>query len=47
MRASAVPDDCVIMISVADVRPLNRSKFTRTQAQMDYKDLYSEHALIN
>jgi hypothetical protein len=27
MRASAVLDDCVIMLSVADVRTLNRSIF--------------------
>jgi hypothetical protein len=36
----AVSDNCVIMLSVADVRPLNRS-----QGQRDYQDTYSEHAL--
>ena len=29
------------------VRPLNRSTFTRPQGQMDYQDVYSEHALTN
>ena len=29
MRESAVPDDIVIMLSTADLRPLNRSTFTR------------------
>ena len=44
MKASAVPDDCVITLSVADVRPLNRSTFTRPT---DFLDVYSEHALTN
>ncbi|XP_064843636.1 hemoglobin subunit beta-4-like [Oncorhynchus masou masou] len=45
MRASAVPDDCVIMPSVADT--LNRSTFTRPRGQTDYQDVYSEHVLTN
>ena len=49
MRVSAVPpEDCVIMLSAADVRKtFNRSTFTRPQGQMDYQDVYSEHALTN
>ena len=47
MRASTAPDDCVITLSVAGVRPLNRSTFTRPQSQTDYQDVYSEHALTN
>ena len=44
MRAPAVPDDCVITLSV---RPLNMSTFTRLQGQTDYKSVYSEHARTN
>ena len=47
MRASAVPENCVITLSAADVRPLNRSIFTRPQGQTDYQDVYSEHSLTN
>jgi hypothetical protein len=47
MRASAAPDDCVIMLSAADVRPLNMSTFTTPQGQTDYQDVYSEHVLTN
>jgi hypothetical protein len=47
MRASAFPDDCVITLSVADVRPLKRSRFTRPLGQTDYQNVYSEHALTN
>ena len=47
MRASAVPDDCVITLSAAYVRPLNRSTFTRPQGQTDYQDVCSQHALTN
>ena len=43
MRAPAVPDHCVIMLSA--VRPLNKSTFTRPQGQTDSQDVYSEHAL--
>ena len=39
MRASAIPDDCVITLYAADVRPLNRSTFTRPQGQTDYQDV--------
>ena len=45
MRAPAVPEDCVITLSAADV--LNRSTFTRPQGQTDYQDVYCEHALTN
>ena len=48
MRAPAVPDDCVITLSVADVsKTFNRSTFTRPQGQTEYQDVYSEHALTN
>ena len=49
MRASAVPDNCVITLSVADVSKTfkNRSTFTRLQDQTDYQDVYSEHLLNN
>jgi hypothetical protein len=39
MRASAVPGDCVITLSVADV--------SKTFRRTDYQDVYSEHALTN
>ena len=42
MRASAVPDDCEITLSAADV-----SKNTRPEGQTDYQDVYSEHDLTN
>jgi hypothetical protein len=41
-RAPAVPDDCVITLSAADV-----STFTRLRGGTDYQDVYSEHALTN
>ena len=49
MRASAVPDDCVITLSVAGVSEtfLNSLTFTRPQSQTDYQDAYSEHARTN
>ena len=48
IRALAVLEDCVIMLSVADVsKTLNRSTFTRPQGQTDYQDVCSEHALDN
>ena len=48
MSAPAVLEDCVIMLSVADVsKTLNRSTFTRPQGQTDYQDMYCEHALTN
>jgi hypothetical protein len=41
MRAPAVPEDCVITLSAADVsRPLDRSTFTRMQVQTEYQDMY-------
>ena len=48
MRASTVPDDCVITLSAADVsKTFNRSTFTRSQGQTDYQDVYSENVLAN
>ena len=47
MRAQAVLDDCVITLAVANVRPLNRSAFTRPQGHTDYQNVYSKHALTN
>ena len=49
MRASAVLDDCVTTLSVADVRKtlLNRSTYTRLRCQTDYQDVYSGHVLTN
>jgi hypothetical protein len=41
MRASAVLDDCVITLSIADVRPLNRSTFWVTQECVFSPILYS------
>ena len=45
MRAPAVLEDCVITLSTADLRPSNRSTFTRLQGQMDYQDVYCAHGL--
>jgi hypothetical protein len=42
MRPPAVPDDCVITLSVADV-----SKAAGWQGQTDYQEVYSDHALNN
>ena len=48
MRASAVPDDFVITLSAADLsKTFNRSKFTRSQGQTDYQNVYSEHVLTS
>jgi hypothetical protein len=55
MTASAVPDECVITLSVAmRVRPLNRSRlakatqgYTRLRGQTDYQDVCSGHVLNN
>jgi hypothetical protein len=48
MRASAVPDDCVITLSVANVtKTLNRSTYTRLRDQTDYQDVRSEPVLTN
>jgi hypothetical protein len=43
MRASAVPDDCEFMFSVADVS----KTFKQVNIQTDYQDVYSEHKLTN
>jgi hypothetical protein len=42
-RASAVPDDCVITLSAADVS----KTFKQVNIQTDYQDMYSKHALTN
>jgi hypothetical protein len=48
MRASAVPDDCVITHSIADVsKTFKYVNIHKAPGQMDCKDVYSEHALIN
>jgi hypothetical protein len=47
MRASAVPDDCVIMLSVADERKTFKQVNIHKAAGPDYQDVYSEHALTN
>jgi hypothetical protein len=48
MRAPAVPDDCVIMLSIANVsKTFKQVNILRMQGQMDYQDVYSEHALTN
>ena len=46
-KAPAVLDDCLITLSVADVKPLNRSTFTKPLGQTDYQDVYSKHARTN
>ena len=48
MSAPAVPEDCMITLSAADVsKTFRRSTFTRPQGQTDYQDMYCEHALTN
>ena len=48
MREPAVLEDCVMMLSAADVsKTLNRSTFTRPLGKTDYQDMYSKHALTN
>ena len=51
MRAPAVPEDCVITLSAADVsktfRHVNIHKAAGPQGQTDYQDVYCEHALTN
>jgi hypothetical protein len=47
IRAPAVPEDCVITLSAADVSKTLRSTFTRPQGQTDYQDVYCKHALTN
>ena len=42
MRPLALPDDCVITLSVADV-----SIAAGSQCQTDYQEVYSEHALTS
>jgi hypothetical protein len=49
LRAPAVPDDCVITLSIANVSKtfLSKLMFTRLQGQTDYQDAYSEQALTS
>jgi hypothetical protein len=48
MRAPAIPEDCAITLcSRCEEELLNKSTFTRPQGQMDYQDMYGEHALTN
>ena len=48
MRASAVPDDCLITLSVADVsKTFKQVNIHKAVGQTDYQDMYSEHALTN
>ena len=42
VRAPAVLDNCVIMLSIAPARPLNRLTFTMPHAQKHYQNTYSE-----
>ena len=43
MRASAVPDDCVITLSTADVS----KTFKQVKIHKDYQDVCSGHVLTN
>ena len=43
MRASAVPDDCVIILSVADVSKTFNQVNIHKAAGPDCQDVYSEH----
>ena len=48
MRASAVPDNCVITLSVADVsKTFKQVNIHKAAGQMDYQDVYSKHAQTN
>ena len=48
MRAPAVPDDCVIMLSTADVRKtIKQVNIHKQRGQMDYQDVYTEHVRTN
>uniref|UniRef100_A0A4W5LAU3 Reverse transcriptase domain-containing protein n=1 Tax=Hucho hucho TaxID=62062 RepID=A0A4W5LAU3_9TELE len=46
MRASAVPDDCVITLSAAYVSKTYK-QVNIHKGQTDYQEMYSEHALTN
>jgi hypothetical protein len=46
MRAPAVPEDCVITLSAADVSKAFRQVNVH-KAQTDYQDMYCELALTN
>ena len=48
MRAPAVPDDCVIMLSEADVsKTFKQVNIHKAAGQTDYQDVYSKHAQTN
>ena len=48
MRASAVPDDCVITVSETDVsKTFKQVNYTRLRGQTDYQDMCSGHVLTN
>ena len=48
MIAPAVPEDCVISHSVADVnKTFKQVNIPKGVGQMDYQDVYSDYALTN
>jgi hypothetical protein len=48
MTESAVPDDCVITLSAADVsKTFKQVNIRNTLGQTDYQDVYSEDTLTN
>jgi hypothetical protein len=48
MRASAAPDDCVIVLSVADVsKTFNEVNIQKAMGLMGYQAVHSEHAQTN
>jgi hypothetical protein len=48
MRAPAVPGDCVITLSVADVsKTFKQVNIQKVWGQTNYQDVYSKHARTN
>jgi hypothetical protein len=48
MRAPAVPDDCGITLSIADVsKPFKQVNINKAAGQTDYQDVYSKHERTN
>ena len=48
MRAPAVPDDRVILLSIADVsKTFKQVNIHKAAGQTDYQGMYSKHALTN
>jgi hypothetical protein len=48
MRAPAIPDDCVIMLPVADVsKTFKQVNIHKAVGQTDYQDVYSKHVRTN